>query len=61
MKKYLKNIVLKFMKLTLIFYKHDEKKIKTDENWYNCILFRVDVYFSEYNLAVEIDEKGHTD
>ena len=49
------------MKLTLIFYKHDEKKIKTDENWYNCILFRVDVYFSEYNLAVEIYEKGHTD
>ena len=25
------------------------------------MLFRIDVYFTEYNLAVEIDEKGHTD
>ena len=24
-------------------------------------LFRIDVYFTEYFLAVEIDEKGHTD
>ena len=28
---------------------------------YIYILFRIDVYFSEYSLAVEIDEKGHTD
>ena len=25
------------------------------------MLFRIDVYFTEYLLAVEIDEKGHTD
>ena len=25
------------------------------------MLFRTDVYFTEYFLAVEIDEKGHTD
>ena len=25
------------------------------------ILFRIDIYFSECSLAVEIDEKGHTD
>ena len=25
------------------------------------MLFRIDVYFTEYFLAVEIDEKGHTD
>ena len=24
-------------------------------------MFRTDVYFTEYFLAVEIDEKGHTD
>ena len=24
-------------------------------------MFRIDVYFTEYLLAVEIDEKGHTD
>ena len=25
------------------------------------MLFRIDVYFIEYLLAVEVDEKGHTD
>ena len=25
------------------------------------MLFRIDVYFTEYLLALEIDEKGHTD
>ena len=25
------------------------------------ILFRIDVYFNKFLLAVEIDEKGHTD
>ena len=24
-------------------------------------MFRIDIYFTEYLLAVEIDEKGHTD
>ena len=24
-------------------------------------MFRIDIYFTEYSLAVEIDEKGHTD
>ena len=25
------------------------------------MLFRIDVYFSQYSLAAEIDEKRHTD
>ena len=25
------------------------------------MLFRIDIYFTKYFLAVEIDEKGHTD
>ena len=25
------------------------------------MLFRIDIYFTKYSLAVEIDEKGHTD
>ena len=25
------------------------------------MLFRIEVYFTKYFLAVEIDEKGHTD
>ena len=36
------------------------KKKQTDENECEYILFRIDVYFTEYFLAVEIDEKSHT-
>ena len=35
------------------------KKIQVDENGHEYI-FRIDVYFTEYLLAIEIDEKGHT-
>ena len=37
------------------------KKIQTDENGSKYILFRIDISFTEYSLAVEIDEKDHTD
>ena len=37
------------------------KKIPVDNNGCKHILFRIDIYFSEYSLAIEIDEKGHTD
>ena len=37
------------------------KKIQVDSNDQKYILFRIDIYFTEYSLAVEIDEKGHTD
>ena len=38
-----------------------KKDKQTDENGREYILFRIDVYFTKYFLAVEIDEKGHTD
>ena len=38
-----------------------KKKIQTDKNGSEYILFRIDTYFIEYSLAVEIYEKGHTD
>ena len=38
-----------------------EKKIQTDKNGSEYISFRIDVYLTECCLAVEIDEKGHTD
>ena len=41
--------------------KNKNKKIQTDENESECILFRTDICFTEYSLAVEIDEKGHID
>ena len=38
-----------------------KKKIQADENGCKYILFRIDIYFSECFLAVEIEEKGHTE
>ena len=37
------------------------KKIQVDEDQCKYILFRIDVYFTKFSLAVEIDENGHTD
>ena len=37
------------------------KKTEVDENRGQYILFRIDVYFIECILAVEIDKKGQTD
>ena len=48
------------MKLILIFMSII-KKIQVDNNDQEYILFRIDIYFTEYSLVVEIDEKGHAD
>ena len=37
------------------------KKIQVDKNGCKHLLVRIDVYFNKFLLAVEIDEKGHTD
>ena len=49
------------MKLILIFMSIAEKKSQADENGCKYILFRIEVNFTKSLLAVEIDEKGHTD
>ena len=49
------------MKLILIFMNIMKKKIQADENGRKYMLFRIDVYFSKCFLAIEIDEKEHTD
>ena len=36
-----------------------KKKTQTDENGHKYTLFRIDVNFNEYFLAVEIDEQNH--
>ena len=41
------------------FYEHHKEKIKVDKNGCKYILFRIDVYFTEYFLAIEIDEQNH--
>ena len=56
----LKNILLRFMRLILIFI-NSMKKIQIDKNGMKHILFRIDAYFNEFLLAVEIDDKWHTD
>ena len=37
------------------------KEIQVDDNGQQYILFKIDICFTKYCLAVEIDEKGHTD
>ena len=59
--KILKEYSVKIYKIDSYFHEHYGKKIQADENGRKYILFRIDVYFIEYLLAVEIDEKGHTD
>ena len=59
--KFIEEYYVRIYKIDPYFYKHCEKKIQVDENGCKYILFRIDVYFSEDSLAVEIDEKGHTD
>ena len=40
-------------------YQHYNKKIQVDNNDREYILFRIDVYFTKYSLAVEIAEKSY--
>ena len=51
---------VKIYEIDPYFYEHYEKKIQVDKNGCKYILFRIDVYFNKFLLAVEIDEKGHT-
>ena len=46
------------MKLIPFFMSITKKKIKVDRNGCEYILFRIDVYFTEYFLAIENDEKN---
>ena len=48
------------MELILIFM-NIPKKIQVHNNDQEYTLFRIDIYFIKYFLAVEIDEKSHTD
>ena len=57
----LKEYSVKIYEIDLYFYEHCNKKIQVDENGREYILFRIDIYFTKYFPAVEIDEKGHTD
>ena len=45
----------------IIVFINTVKKIQVDKHRHKYILFRIDIYFSEYSLAVEINEKEHID
>ena len=59
--KTLEEYSIKTYQTDLYFHEHYGKKIQVDKNGREYILFRIEVYFTEYILAVEINEKGHTD
>ena len=52
---------VKIYEIDPYFYEHYNKKIQVDNKGQNYILFKIDIYFTKYSLAIEIDEKGHTD
>ena len=52
---------VKIYKIHPYFYERYEKKIQIDNNGHRYILFKIDIYFSEYCLPVTIDEKGFID
>ena len=60
-KKILEEYSVKIYKIDPYFYEHYKEKIQVDKSGCQYILFRINVYFTEYLLAIEIDEKGHTD
>ena len=55
--KILEEYSVKINKIDPYFCEHYKEKIEVDKNECEHILFRIDVYFTEYLLAVEIDEK----
>ena len=60
-KKILEEYSAKIYKFGPYFYEHYKEKIQVDKSVREYISFRIHVYFTEYLLAVEIDEKDHTD
>ena len=59
--KILEEYSVKIYEIDPYFYEHYKEKIQTDKNGSEYILFRIDIYFTEYFLAVKIDEKRHTE
>ena len=59
MKKILEEYFVRIYEIDPYFCEHDKEKIKVDKNKREFISFRIDVYFTEYFLTVEIDEQNH--
>ena len=57
--KILQEYFVKTYEIDPYFYEHHKGKTKVDKNEREYILFRIDVYFIKYFLAIEIDEQNH--
>ena len=57
--KILEEYSVKIYKIDPYFHEHHKEKIQVDKKGREWILFRTDVYFIEYLLAIEIEEKNH--
>ena len=54
----LEDCSVKIYKIDPYFYEQYEKIIQAHDNKHQHILFKIDIYFSEYFLAVEIEKKN---
>ena len=59
--KILEKYYVRIYDIDFYFYENYKEKIQVNKNGHEYILFRTGVYFTKFFLAVEIDEKGHTD
>ena len=57
-KKILEEHSVKIYKIDPYICEHYTEKIQVEKNGYEYILLRIDVYFTKYLLAVEIDKKS---
>ena len=51
----------KIYEIDRYFSENYKKKIQVDKNGQQYIFFTIDIFFTKYCLAVEIDKKGQTD
>ena len=56
--KILEEYSVKIYKIDPYFYEHYKEKIQVDKNGCEYILYRIDVYFTKYLLAVKIMKKA---
>ena len=52
---------VKIYEIDLYFIENYKKRLQVNKNGQQYMLFRIYIYFTKYCLAIEIDEKGHTD
>ena len=57
-KKILEEYSVKIYEIDPYFYEHYKEKIQVDKNGCEYILYRIDVYFTKYLLAVKMMKKA---